>query len=129
MIAIPAIGYRWGRWNPVLAFWSSYVLTRPLGAALADWSGKPPESGGLGWGSGRVGLVLVVLIVVSVAYLTVTRSDAPGEPAPRRARAAAPRRLDEKPGYPASGEGSRQRVTRRRGRVGWRRGRGRGTAR
>ncbi len=84
MIAIPAIGYRWRRWNPVLAFWSAYVLTRPLGASLADWTGKPPASGGLGWGSGPVGLVLVVLIVVAVAHFTVTGSDAPGERTTRR---------------------------------------------
>ena len=27
------------------AFWSSYVLTRPLGASVADWLGKPPLAG------------------------------------------------------------------------------------
>ncbi|MEO5710999.1 MAG: hypothetical protein ABIQ59_14405 [Nocardioidaceae bacterium] len=38
------------------------VLTRPLGASVADWLGQPPSSGGIGWGDGPVfgvGLALV----------------------------------------------------------------------
>ena len=37
LIAIPAIGYRWLGWNPILSFWCAYVLTGPLGASVADW--------------------------------------------------------------------------------------------
>jgi uncharacterized membrane-anchored protein len=29
LIAVPAAGYRWLRWNATLSFWSAYVLTRP----------------------------------------------------------------------------------------------------
>ena len=29
---------------------TAYVLTRPLGASVADWLGKPRHDGGLGWG-------------------------------------------------------------------------------
>ena len=58
VIAIPAVGYWRLHWNPIFAFWFAYVVTRPLGASFADWMGKPVSLGGLGWGQGRVSLVL-----------------------------------------------------------------------
>jgi uncharacterized membrane-anchored protein len=63
------------RWNSITAFWSAYVLTRPLGASFADWLGKPSTSGGLGVGSAQVSLGLTILIVALVAYLATTRKD------------------------------------------------------
>ena len=84
VIAVPALGYRHLGWSPILCFWSAYVVTRPLGASFADWMGKPTALGGLGWGDGPVALGLLALIVVLVAYLSVTRRDDPavaGEPA------------------------------------------------
>ena len=59
----------------VFAFWGAYVLTRPLGASFADWTGKSQAFGGLGWGDGRVAAVLVVSLVGFVAYLAYTRVD------------------------------------------------------
>jgi uncharacterized membrane-anchored protein len=75
VIAIPAVGYWRFNWNPILAFWFAYVATRPLGASLADWMGKPSSVTGLGWGDGRVALVLVAMIFCFVAYLAITRRD------------------------------------------------------
>jgi uncharacterized membrane-anchored protein len=75
LIIIPAIGYRWLRWNPILSFWLAYVITRPLGASFADWVGKPVTVTGLGWGDGRVSVVLFLLIACLVAFLAVTRRD------------------------------------------------------
>jgi uncharacterized membrane-anchored protein len=75
VIAVPAIGYRWFDLNPIVAFWSAYVVTRPLGASFADWLGKPIDSGGLGLGSGSVSVVLAVLIFGFVVYLAVTGAD------------------------------------------------------
>lgn len=75
VILVPAIGYRWLRWNAILSFWFAYVITRPLGATLADWFGKPTDVGGLGVGSGVVSLVLAVAIIGLVGYLSVTRND------------------------------------------------------
>jgi uncharacterized membrane-anchored protein len=77
VIAVPAVGYRWFDLNPILAFWSAYVVTRPLGASFADWLGKPVDSGGLGLGSGSVSVVLAVLIVIFVGYLALTDADVP----------------------------------------------------
>ena len=75
LIVVPAIGYRWFGLNGVVAFWLSYVLTRPLGASFADWIGKPARFGGLAVGSGLVSLVLALLIAAVVAFLAATRVD------------------------------------------------------
>jgi uncharacterized membrane-anchored protein len=75
LIVIPAIGYRWLGWNPIFSFWSAYVITRPLGASFADWVAKPASVSGLGWGDGRIALLLTVLIGCLVAYLAITRRD------------------------------------------------------
>ena len=84
LILVPAIGYWRFHLNTILAFWSAYVLTRPLGASVADWLGKDRASGGVGLGSGWVSLGLAALIVVFVAYLSMTGKDIPaadrGEP-------------------------------------------------
>jgi uncharacterized membrane-anchored protein len=71
IFAVPALGYRLFRWSPVLTFWFAYIMTRPIGASLADWTGKPQSVGGLGWGDGPVAGVLLSLIIILVAYSTV----------------------------------------------------------
>ncbi|MGO4692276.1 COG4705 family protein [Glaciibacter sp. 2TAF33] len=75
LIAVPAIGYRWFNLNAIFAFWFAYVATRPLGASVADWLGKPTVEGGIGVGSGPVSLVLTAAIAALVAYLSLTRRD------------------------------------------------------
>jgi len=56
--------------GPVVAFWTAYVLTRPLGASVADWVAVAPARGGLGAGTGLVSAVVGITIVVSVSTLT-----------------------------------------------------------
>src|SRR5579862_559165 len=75
VIAVPAAGYRWFSWNPVLSFWLAYVMTRPLGASFADLMAKPTAVSGLGWGDGPVTVALALAMLVIVGYLAVTRSD------------------------------------------------------
>lgn len=75
LILIPAVGYWRLGWNPILSFWAAYVLTRPLGASVADWLGKPASVGGLALGDGVVAGTIAAMIVALVAYLTVTRVD------------------------------------------------------
>jgi uncharacterized membrane-anchored protein len=72
LILIPAIGYRFFRMNEVLAFWFAYVLTRPLGASIADWLGKPKYLSGLALGDGPVSIAFGVVFVVCVAVMTRT---------------------------------------------------------
>lgn len=81
LIAIPAIGYRWLRWNPVFSFWAAYVVTRPLGASIADGFGKPKNVSGMGFGDGWVALIFAAAIFVLVAYLAFTRQDVQRAPA------------------------------------------------
>lgn len=75
IILIPAIGYWRFRMNSILAFWFAYVITRPVGASFADWLGKPRSLHGLGVGSGKVSLILTIIIICFVAYLAITRAD------------------------------------------------------
>lgn len=97
VILVPAVGYRWLRWNSILTFWFAYVVTRPLGAALADWLGKPRPAGGLDVGDGPVSLVLALLIVGVVACLSVTRRDVPAAWSARTTRTS--------PGWTRTGSG------------------------
>jgi uncharacterized membrane-anchored protein len=80
-IAVPAVGWRFGL-NPVVAFWTAYVLTRPLGASVADWLGKSHALGGLGWGDGLVSGVSTILIAVLVAVVAGTRHGVQAETRP-----------------------------------------------
>ncbi|MDT5297302.1 MAG: hypothetical protein QOG79_544 [Mycobacterium sp.] len=70
VIALPAVGYwKLGLGN-VVAFWWAYIATRPLGASVADWLGKPASHGGLGYGDGVVALMLLVVAVGLVGVVT-----------------------------------------------------------
>ncbi|MDE3231627.1 MAG: hypothetical protein KGO05_17235 [Chloroflexota bacterium] len=75
LFVLPALGYFFFGLNDVLAFWFAYIVTRPLGASFADWFGKPKSATGLNFGDGPVSFVLAALIVLLVAYLTITRID------------------------------------------------------
>ncbi|MFF7352195.1 MULTISPECIES: membrane protein [Streptomyces] len=74
-ICVPALAHRSGLLGAVAAFWTAYVLTRPLGASLADWMAMSTGRGGLGWGLGPVTLSWTVAIVGFVTYLAVSRRD------------------------------------------------------
>ena len=77
LFVLPGVAFYAFRVNSILAFWTAYVMTRPLGASFADWTGKARHAGGLGIGDGTIAFILGALIVAGVAYLTVTRSDQP----------------------------------------------------
>ena len=81
VIALPAIGYASLRRHGVLFFWLAYVVTRPLGASVADGLGKPKGVSGLGLGDGPVAVALAALIAVLVTYLTVSGADVQTAPA------------------------------------------------
>jgi len=74
IIALPMIGYRWLRWNVILSFWFAYVITKPLGASIADGLGRSKSSSGMGLGGGCVALAISPLILVLVAFLAFTGS-------------------------------------------------------
>lgn len=76
LIVVPFLLWRRGL-DAVVAFWSSYVVTRPLGASVADWLGK---HSGLGWGDGTVTAIGLLLFAGLVGYLAVTHRDAAPDP-------------------------------------------------
>ena len=77
IIAIPAVGYLRFAMNPILAFWFAYVVTRPLGASVADWMAK--SRGGLSLGTGPVSLAFAAVIAALVYHLTRTGLDTPDD--------------------------------------------------
>ena len=76
LIAVPAVAYRLGL-NAVAAFWTAYILTRPIGASFADYLGFPHSAGGIGIGHGPVALTTSVIFILLITYLSVTRKDVP----------------------------------------------------
>lgn len=81
LILVPAGGYRWLGWNPVFSLWTAYVVTRPLGASIADGLGKPKAVSGLGVGDGWVAFAFGALIFLIVAYLSLARANVQVVPA------------------------------------------------
>ena len=75
LFAIPGLAHWRLRLNSVVAFWTAYVLTRPLGASYADWMGVPHSVGGLDLGRAHVAIILTIPMILLVGYLAVTRLD------------------------------------------------------
>lgn len=74
-ICVPALAHGAGTLGAVPAFWTAYVITRPLGASIADWMALAPHRGGLGLGLGPVTLSWTVAILGLVGYLALSRQD------------------------------------------------------
>jgi uncharacterized membrane-anchored protein len=79
LILVPLVAWRLGA-SAVLCFWAAYSLTRPLGASVADGLavGVHDHPAGLGWTTGTVTLIGLVLFVILVAYLALTHEDVAG---------------------------------------------------
>ncbi|WP_037812589.1 membrane protein [Streptomyces sp. NRRL S-1022] len=80
-ICVPALAHRWAGLNAVAAFWSAYVITRPLGASLADWMAVGRTRGGLALGLEPVTVAWTAAILAFVAYLAASQRDRPGRAA------------------------------------------------
>jgi hypothetical protein len=76
LILLPLLAWKAGA-DTVVCFWIAYALTRPLGASIADGMAVRPQHGGLGWGTGPVTAVGLVLFTLLVGYIAITRSDSP----------------------------------------------------
>ncbi len=90
VILLPALAWWQLGLNGVAAFWMSYVVTRPLGASIADYISKPHALSGIAFGDGPTAIVFAVAVAVLVAYLAIVRpdvqrgsSEAPGAPRAR----------------------------------------------
>jgi uncharacterized membrane-anchored protein len=73
MIAATAMAYVVGV-NPVLTFWLTYIVTRPLGASFGDLLSQSRADGGLGLGTVSTSLAFLTVIVALVAWLSLRPS-------------------------------------------------------
>jgi uncharacterized membrane-anchored protein len=78
VMAVPAFGCWRFRLNSVIAFWWAYIVTRPLGASVADWLSKPTRAGGLAYGDGPVAAILLALAIVLITVAAVRRPNMVG---------------------------------------------------
>lgn len=76
LFALPLLARRLLGFNEIGTFWFAYIMTRPFGASFADWTGKA-RLGGLGFGDGKVAVVLAILIVVLVIWESLRHTKAP----------------------------------------------------
>jgi uncharacterized membrane-anchored protein len=76
LIVLITIGYYSRMLGSVLAFWSAYVLTRPLGASMGDFLTQPAKHGGLALSTMTVSAIFLLIIIALVAYLTISKLDA-----------------------------------------------------
>ena len=74
-VVIAAVWFAYGRLGlgSVLAFWSAYIVTRPLGASLGDLLSQDRTDGGLGLGTTATRAAFLVTILAVVVHLTRDR--------------------------------------------------------
>ena len=75
IIMIPAIAWRGFGLNAITAFWAAYVVTRPLGASVADYASKPPSISGMGLGDGPTAIAATAAVAIGVVPLAISRTD------------------------------------------------------
>jgi len=106
-ILVPALIYLVTRTHAMVWFWTAYVITRPLGASFADWFSKPASSHGLGFGDGRVAVVLGLCIVAALIVLSAIQSRSaaitPSQPHADEVFVKARRGFDDNMPIPAHG--------------------------
>lgn len=69
LIALVGLDCWRGGINPVLAFWTAYVLTRPFGASIGDF--LTSSTGGLGLGTNLTSGVFLAVIVGAVGWFSL----------------------------------------------------------
>ncbi len=72
---LPLVIFKLTNKTEAFYFWFAYVMTRPFGASFADFFGRTSDLGGIGFGTGKVSIILTILIILAVAYLTKTKKD------------------------------------------------------
>lgn len=75
LLALVAGAYYFTRVSRVALFWTAFILTRPLGAAVGDFLDKPLAKGGLDFSRPLATAVLGVVILVLVLVLPQRAAD------------------------------------------------------
>ena len=77
-LAVAAALYFLTATSRTLLFWAAFILTRPLGATVANSLDKPAAAGGLGIGDITISAALAVLMVVCLLVLPQRGGRHPG---------------------------------------------------
>ena len=56
-------------------FWTAYILTRPLGGSIGDYMSSDKSDGGLGLGTTTTSVVFLGVILLVIAYLSLSGVD------------------------------------------------------
>lgn len=72
LIAICSFLWRLAVFSSVACFWTVYVLTRPLGASLADLFSQPIKEGGLGYGTTPVNIIFLIAMVILISVSSMS---------------------------------------------------------
>lgn len=75
LIGLTALLHRFAGLGSIAAFWTAYILTRPLGASIGDFLAQDRDVGGLGLGTTMTSLIFLAAILAVIVYLTRTRRD------------------------------------------------------
>lgn len=79
-LAVLAALYFRTRTNHVALFWTAFILTRPLGAAVGDFLDKPVADGGLAFSRPLASAVLAAAILILILALPQRAGSHAGEP-------------------------------------------------
>lgn len=66
LLLVIVLAYYFTKISRVILFWLAFVLTRPFGATFGDLLTKPPEKGGLNFGTTISSLILFIILAVLV---------------------------------------------------------------
>jgi uncharacterized membrane-anchored protein len=70
--------YLWTNLSRVLLFWIAFILTRPFGATVGDFLGKPVNAGGLNFSRPLASAIVAAFIVVCLFILPQRAGRHPG---------------------------------------------------
>lgn len=76
------LAHRYLHLNGIFAFWSAYILTRPLGASMADWTWVPKPYGA-GLGKDLTGAISIAVFLAVLVYMAATHNGEPRVDEPR----------------------------------------------
>ena len=66
LLLVIVLAYYFTKISRVILFWLAFVLTRPFGATFGDLLTKPPEKGGLNFGTTISSLILFIILAILV---------------------------------------------------------------
>jgi uncharacterized membrane-anchored protein len=75
LIIITFVAGKVFKFDSILTFWITYVLTRPLGASFGDFMSQPKSLGGLGLGATLTSIIFLSAILIVVLFLSITKMD------------------------------------------------------